>query len=53
MVHARAGDICRGELGRRGMIAGDMVRCLPYAWRELEEPSGRRPEANESEEGGE
>ena len=36
MVHGRAGDICRGELGRRGMLAGDLVRCLPYAWRELE-----------------
>jgi NAD(P)H-hydrate epimerase len=36
MVHGRAGDICRGELGRRGMIAGDLLRCLPYAWRELE-----------------
>jgi NAD(P)H-hydrate epimerase len=37
MVHGRAGDICRGELGARGMLAGDLVRCLPYAWRELEE----------------
>jgi NAD(P)H-hydrate epimerase len=36
MVHGRAGDICRGELGRRGMIAGDLLRCVPYAWRELE-----------------
>jgi NAD(P)H-hydrate epimerase len=44
MVHARAGDICRGELGRRGMIAGDMVRCLPYAWRELEEASSSEPD---------
>jgi NAD(P)H-hydrate epimerase len=38
MVHARAGDLCRTELGRRGMIAGDMLRCVPYAWRELESP---------------
>jgi hypothetical protein len=22
------------------MIAGDMLRCLPYAWRELEQPAG-------------
>lgn len=45
MVHSRAGDICRGELGRRGMIAGDMLRCLPYAWRELEEdPAAERRE---------
>jgi NAD(P)H-hydrate epimerase len=38
MVHGRAGDVCRAELGRRGMIAGDILRCLPYAWRELEAP---------------
>jgi NAD(P)H-hydrate epimerase len=51
MVHARAGDICRAELGRRGMIAGDMIRCLPYAWRELEEdPPPPRPERSEPEE---
>jgi len=36
MVHSRAGDICQGEIGARGMIAGDLLRCLPYAWRELE-----------------
>jgi NAD(P)H-hydrate epimerase len=36
MVHSRAGDIARGELGRRGMIAGDILRFVPYAWRELE-----------------
>jgi NAD(P)H-hydrate epimerase len=36
MVHSRAGDICQGEIGARGMIAGDILRCLPYAWRELE-----------------
>lgn len=36
MVHGRAGDICRAELSRRGMIAGDIMRCVPYAWRELE-----------------
>jgi NAD(P)H-hydrate epimerase len=56
MVHGRAGDICRGELGRRGMIAGDILRCLPYAWRELEadpeeeEPASRAEEAPEEEE---
>jgi NAD(P)H-hydrate epimerase len=50
MVHGRAGDICRGELGRRGMIAGDLLRCLPYAWRELEsEPDD--DEATREEEG--
>ncbi len=38
MVHSRAGDICRSEIGKRGMLAGDLLRCLPYAWRELESP---------------
>lgn len=41
MVHGRAGDICRLEIGRRGMIAGDVLRCIPYAWRELEAPEDR------------
>ncbi len=50
MVHARAGDICRTELGRRGMIAGDILRCLPYAWRELEAPEGPKPPDGEQEE---
>ncbi len=36
MVHSRAGDIARAELGRRGMIAGDILRFVPFAWRELE-----------------
>lgn len=36
MVHSRAGDIARAELSRRGMIAGDILRFIPYAWRELE-----------------
>ena len=44
MVHGRAGDICRGELSRRGMIAGDIMRCLPYAWRELEATPGMNAE---------
>jgi NAD(P)H-hydrate epimerase len=51
MVHGRAGDVCRLELGRRGMIAGDIVRCLPYVWRELEfegmdESAPEKPESN-------
>ncbi|MBZ0268784.1 hypothetical protein K8I85_11550, partial [bacterium] len=44
MVHGRAGDICRNEIGRHGMLSGDLLRCLPYAWRELEgdpEQAGR------------
>lgn len=50
MVHARAGDVCRGELGRRGMIAGDMIRCLPYAWRELEDPPELQSKPSEGDE---
>jgi NAD(P)H-hydrate epimerase len=50
MVHGRAGDICRAELGRRGMIAGDILRCLPYAWRELEAPEeAESPASDEGE----
>jgi NAD(P)H-hydrate epimerase len=49
MVHGRAGDICRGEFGRRGMTAGDMLRCLPYAWRELEvDPEDKDDDTTES-----
>ncbi len=51
MVHSRAGDIARAELSRRGMVAGDILRFIPYAWRELEsgvdeeeEPSSDREE---------
>jgi NAD(P)H-hydrate epimerase len=51
MVHSRAGDICRGELGRRGMIAGDLLRCLPYAWRELEEDPEPQPSREPESEG--
>jgi NAD(P)H-hydrate epimerase len=53
MVHSRAGDIAAGEFGRRGMIAGDMIRALPYVWRELEgegtvtSEGGETPEARE------
>ena len=47
MVHGRAGDICRTEIGRRGMIAGDIMRCIPYAWRELEVPEERETPSDE------
>jgi NAD(P)H-hydrate epimerase len=49
MVHARAGDIARGELSRRGMIAGDILRCVPYAWRELEAEPGEEESGEEGE----
>lgn len=56
MVHSRAGDICRSEIGKHGMLSGDLLRCLPYAWRELESPlddglakSLRRLQADEGE----
>ncbi|MAF26290.1 MAG: NAD(P)H-hydrate dehydratase [Gemmatimonadota bacterium] len=39
MVHSRAGDIAAGELSRRGTLAGDILRCVPYAWRDLEAPA--------------
>lgn len=34
-VHGRAGDIAADELGAAGTIAGDVLRALPYALREL------------------
>lgn len=45
MVHSRAGDICQAEIGQRGMLAGDMLRCVPYAWRELESGPDDLPKA--------
>jgi NAD(P)H-hydrate epimerase len=33
--HGRAGDIAADELGAAGVIAGDVLRTLPYALREL------------------
>ncbi|GJM45289.1 MAG: bifunctional NAD(P)H-hydrate repair enzyme Nnr [Gemmatimonadota bacterium] len=58
MVHSRAGDICRSEIGRHGMLAGDLLRCVPYAWRELEGDAderlrrslGEEPQARDEEE---
>lgn len=34
-VHGRAGDIAADELGAAGTIAGDVLRALPYALKEL------------------
>ncbi len=36
-VHGRAGDIAAADLGRRGLIASDLIDALPEAQRELEE----------------
>lgn len=35
-VHGRAGDIALGNLGARGMVAGDLITALPVAWQQLE-----------------
>ncbi len=35
-LHARAAEIAASDLGERGMIAGDCMRALPFALRELE-----------------
>ena len=34
-VHGLAGDLAADELGQTGLIAGDLVRYLPQAWKEL------------------
>lgn len=34
-IHGRAGDIAASEKGEYGMIAGDIVRCVPYAIKEF------------------
>ena len=36
-VHGLAGDIIAGEKGQTALVAGDVVDCLPRAWRSLEE----------------
>lgn len=36
-VHGLAGDIAAKEKGKTALVAGDVVDCLPLAWRLLEE----------------
>jgi NAD(P)H-hydrate epimerase len=35
-IHGLAGDLAAEELGETGMIAGDIIRYIPYAFRALE-----------------
>jgi NAD(P)H-hydrate epimerase len=36
-LHGLAGDIAAAEKGQTALVAGDVVDCLPRAWRSLEE----------------
>lgn len=38
-LHGRAGDLAKEELGEYGMSAGDLVRFLPFAFREAAQQS--------------
>ena len=40
-AHGLAGDIAACEKGQMALVAGDIVDCLPRAWRSLEEECGR------------
>ncbi len=40
-VHGLAGDLAAAELGQTGLIASDLIRFLPQAWRRLEPGEGR------------
>ena len=35
-IHGRAGDLCREQLGTRGMVPSDMIEMLPKVFLELE-----------------
>ncbi len=40
-LHGLAGDVAAERFTERAMVAGDMIRCLPDAWRKLSAASGR------------
>jgi NAD(P)H-hydrate epimerase len=42
-VHGLAGDLAAAERGARSVIASDLVRCLPQAFRRLERARGSEP----------
>jgi len=35
-AHGLAGDLAASELSQRGMIASDLIKYLPYAWKKIE-----------------
>lgn len=47
-VHGMAGDLAADSFTERGMIASDLIRFLPHAWRECgESHGGTRPEIHQ------
>ena len=34
-LHGLAGELARMEVGEAGMVAGDVLACLPQAWRDV------------------
>jgi NAD(P)H-hydrate epimerase len=41
-LHGLAGDIAREEIGEQAMIAGDLIACLPEAFRRAKQWAGER-----------
>ena len=39
-LHGLAGDLAASRRGMRGMLAGDILACLPEALKEIEQPGG-------------
>jgi len=44
-IHGLAGDLAADELGQVALIASDLVRYLPRAFRQLERPTPARPQS--------